>query len=499
MSVVPATLVTMKHLIEALEQAGALIAAALDGVSVGWAADADALALVRAAEMVGRSVDGLRVAAASDIARRSDPALGHDSLAWRYGCRSGVDLITLATRVSSREANRRLQVGAMVTPRAGLTETLPPLFPSVAAALASGELGVDAAEAIVTALQPVAVRVPPDALATAERSLVASATGAITAENEGLPGAGLAFASDHIRAQARQWVVALDPDGTAPAEGTPGAARSQFGFGPLKNGLFPFRGGATPELKGVIGTVMDAFLAAHAAPAFPTEEEQARIDAGELVPGAQDAGDDRTAGQKRADILMGIFGAAARDPKSPRMGGAAPTVLVHVDAADLIDKTGVGWIDGVDTPISMGTVDRMVCAGGYQKIILAPDGQVLHLGEKERFFTPAARKAIAARDGGCAIPGCDCPPYLTEVHHVIPWRQEHNTDVDNGVLLCWWHHATIDISGWKIRMVNGVPHIRAPLWLDPSGQYRPTTGHRIKQIKRTKAALGANAKSASPQ
>ncbi|MEO6505765.1 MAG: hypothetical protein ABIO15_07070, partial [Terrimesophilobacter sp.] len=71
----------------------------------------------------------------------------------------------------------------------------------------------------------------------------------------------------------------------------------------------------------------------------------------------------------------------------------------------------------------------------------------------------------------------------------------HNTDVDNGVLLCWWHHATIDISGWKIRMVNGVPHIRAPLWLDPSGQYRPTTGHRIKQIKRATRALAATAKS----
>ncbi|WP_346234026.1 HNH endonuclease signature motif containing protein [Parafrigoribacterium mesophilum] len=410
----------MEHLIEALEQAGALIASALHGVSPGLAADADALALLGAAEALGRKVDSLRLASASDIARRSDPALGHDSLAWRYGCRSGTDLITQATRISSREAHRRLQIGAMVSPRTGLTEILPPLFPAVAAALASGDLGVDAADVIVSVLQPAAVRIAPDALGTAERSRVASATGEITEENEGLPGAGFAFASDHIRGQARQWVVALDPDGAAPAEGTPGAARSQFGFGPFKNGLYPFRGGATPELKGVISTVMDAFLAAHAAPAFPSEEEQARIDAGELVPGAGVAGDDRTAGQKRADILMGIFCAAARDPKGPRMGGAAPTVLVHVDAVDLIDKTGVGWIDGVDEPVSISTVDRMVCAGGYQKIVLAPDGQVLHLGDKERFFTPAVRKAIAARDGGCAIPGCNCPSYGTEVHHLIP-------------------------------------------------------------------------------
>jgi len=41
--------------------------------------------------------------------------------------------------------------------------------------------------------------------------------------------------------------------------------------------------------------------------------------------------------------------------------------------------------------------------------------------------------------------------------------------------LCWFHHRTIDTSGWGIRILHGVPHIRPPAWLDPSGRWRPTT------------------------
>ena len=429
---------------------------------------------------------------ASEIGKRSATTLGHDGLAWRYGCRNAGDLITQATRVSSHEARRRLQLGGMVTDRAGLTGSLPPLFPVVATALYSGELGMDAAEAIVGVLEPSACRIGPDQLQEAERALVCSATGTITEENEGLPGAGFAFSADLIRGQATTWLALLDPDGTAPADGTPQAARSEFGFGSLKNGLYPFRGGATPELKGVIGTVMDAFLSAHAVPTFSpneqgTGEEQARIDSGEVIPGAETGGvpgDERTAAQKRADILMGVFASAARDPHGPSMGGAASTVMVHVDATHLLEESGVGWIDGVTAPIPMTSVDRLICAGGYQKIVIGPCGEVLHLGEKERFFTPAQRRAIAARDGGCVIPGCTIPAYWCEVHHVIPWRRSGPTNIDNGVLLCFHHHATIETSGWDIRMVGGVPLVKAPPWLDATGAYRLASGHRIRHGRR---------------
>ncbi|WP_167726600.1 DUF222 domain-containing protein, partial [Cryobacterium sp. TMT3-29-2] len=84
---------------------------------------------------------------------------------------------------------------------------LPPYYPAVAAALTAGDLGVDAAENIVTALDTVAARVAPDDLGTAERALVASATGAITDETSGLPGEGFAFPADLVRGMAGQWLA----------------------------------------------------------------------------------------------------------------------------------------------------------------------------------------------------------------------------------------------------------------------------------------------------
>ena len=464
-----------------LEQTGELLAEALQGVSFGLLDDALALQVMTALEGVGRMVDGARVRSASDVGERADRDLGHGSLAWRMGCRGKIELITMLTRVSGQEAKRRMRLGGFASERVQLGMAMPAYYPAVAAGLASGELGVDSAEIIVTALTKISRRCPPDALEAAERALVNSATGAIAEETIGLPGEGIAFSADLIRAQAFEWQARLDPDGAAPSE-IELEAKSNLGFGLLRHGLYPLRGGVTPELRGILNGIFATHLSARATPAFPTEQEQALIDAGEIVPGAEEfSGDTRTGGEKRADILRGVFESAARDPKTPRMGGAAPTVLVHVNARDLADDCGVGWADGVEAPLSLGTVKQMICAGGYQKIVFGENGEVLHLGDKQRFFSNGQRRAIAARDGGCIIPGCTVPAYWSEVHHVIPWQQHGPTDISNGVNLCWFHHHTIDTSGWEIRMIHGKPEVRAPLFYDLNRHWVPVRKHPASQ------------------
>jgi hypothetical protein len=275
---------------------------------------------------------------------------------------------------------------------------------------------------------------------------------------------------------AATWQAALNPDGAAPNEAVL-EAKSTFSFGKLTRGLHPLRGGVTPELKGIIQTLFDTFQSARSAPAFPSAEEQQRIEAGELVPG--EILDERTGGEKRADILRGILVQVAQDPRTPTMGGMPPTVMVHVSATDLLAGIGVGWIDGIDGPISMTTINQMIDNGGFRPIFFGGTGAVLALGNKARCFTPMQRKAITARDGGCIIPGCTCPPQWTEVHHVIPWQNGGPTNITNGVLLCWRHHHGItNTDGWKIRMVLGMPEVKAPHWIDPTGTWRKPPQHR---------------------
>ncbi|WP_420898132.1 HNH endonuclease signature motif containing protein [Cryobacterium suzukii] len=95
-----------------------------------------------------------------------------------------------------------------------------------------------------------------------------------------------------------------------------------------------------------------------------------------------------------------------------------------------------------------------------------------------RCFTPKQRAAISARDEGCIIPGCTIPARWCEVHHIQPHHQGGPTTITNGTLLCWFHHHTIDTSGWNIRVINGRPQIRGPVLWDPTQTWRPAHTHR---------------------
>ena len=77
--------------------------------------------------------------------------------------------------------------------------------------------------------------------------------------------------------------------------------------------------------------------------------------------------------------------------------------------------------------------------------------EVLDLGRRTRVVTPAQRRALAVRDGGCVFPGCDRPPPWTDAHHLVHWLDNGPSNLDNLVLLCRRHHVLCHEGRWQLQ------------------------------------------------
>ncbi|WP_166785640.1 MULTISPECIES: HNH endonuclease signature motif containing protein [Cryobacterium] len=446
------------------------------------------LQVTGAVEVLGRRVDALRVAAAAEVADRSRPELGTGQLSAKKGCRNAGELLERVTLVSGPTAGRRMQLGKQL--RTGLSlggKPVPPTFPATAAGLASGAIGVDTADAILTALTPTLRCTDLDSVQAAESELVASATGT----NGASP---VPASADEIRWQGSVWKAVLAPDGSRPDDHA--VAARGFRLGREREGVVPVSGLLMPEIAGKLHRLFDAYLSPKSAPvAFHTEEKAHRegLTPEEAREQALLERDDRTPDQRRHDVLAVILDVASRAGEAPTIGGAPATILVSVREEDLNadfgQGRGVGWIDGVDSPIAINAVTDLISTGGQQKVVINNEGRIIALGSPERCFTPAQRRAIQLRDTRCIIPGCKIPAGMTEIHHVIPHSEGGPTHTDNGVCLCWWHHRYLAASGWAIRMVRGAVQIMAPPWLETGvREWRSVTKSRTRMtdaIERT--------------
>ncbi|WP_448811184.1 DUF222 domain-containing protein [Agromyces bauzanensis] len=444
---------------DALEQLGAALAEALDFDAASAWSDDELLLTAAALEAVGRVVDAHRAALAGEVAERSRIELGEQRLSTRRGCRSAAELLERVTQVSGAEARRRIALGVATRAQAGLSgEPFEARYPVIAGALGQGRLGADAAGAIIRELERARPVADPVALRVAEQALVAEATG----DGDAAP---VRCTADELRVQALAWAVFLDPDGREPDDER-AMRRRGVRLGRARDGLIPITGELMPEVAAKLNRLFDAHLSPRSGTGFMTDEQAAHFAA---------SGEHRTADQQRHDVLAAAIDTAARSGEHPMIGGAAPTVLVSVRASDLAADRGVAHADGIDIPISLRAAKHMICTGGTQAVVFDDAGRIMSMGSPERCFTPHQRRAITLRDGGCLIPGCSIPAAWTEIHHVIPDVDGGPTHPDNGVLLCWFHHRTIDTSGWSIRMIRGVPHVRPPAWLDPGGGWRAAT------------------------
>jgi hypothetical protein len=62
------------------------------------------------------------------------------------------------------------------------------------------------------------------------------------------------------------------------------------------------------------------------------------------------------------------------------------------------------------------------------------------MGRRTRLHTETQRIALAIEQGGCTADGCTRPSAWCHAHHDVAWQDGGVTSVDNGRLLCPFHH-----------------------------------------------------------
>jgi hypothetical protein len=451
--------------------------------------DEELLAVVVAAGRMIQSAQALMVEAVAQIDGRSYRVTHDERLTTRTGCRSLSELVQRATRVSKRTAADVVTAARAVSQPMAISsgEVLPADFPAMREALADSEVGVDGIVAVAAAL-----RGYPGGVAGV---LAADAELAASARGTGADGAPPACAED-LRAQAQIWALYLDQDGQEPREARAMRKRG-LTFGICRDGLVPVRGNVLAEVAAQFQRECDSVLnpkldgPSARGPRFTDAGDGGTGAGGSFAPEGFDPdgiqphqADTRTRAQKQHDVFATILNVAAASGTLPTLGGAAPTLVVSVRAEDLAEARGAAHIDGIDEPVPISVARHVGCAGSITRVVLGDDGRIVSLATDERVFNQHQRKAISLRDGGCIIPGCHIPAPWCEIHHVVEHARGGPTHTDNGVLICWHHHRTLDTSGWQIRMTRGVPEIRGPAQWDPRQEWRgvtkaPTRHHDI--------------------
>jgi len=193
-------------------------------------------------------------------------------------------------------------------------------------------------------------------------------------------------------------------------------------------------------------------------------------------------GDMRTMEQRRADALVEMTGAYLAEGNGPANGGDRPRVNLLLDYKTLLDGLAPATMLDSGDQLSAQQARLLACDADILPIVCNGSSQPLDIGRQQRLFTGALRQALAVRDHGCTFPGCDRPPRDCDAHHIVPWWHHGETALNNGALLCRFHHQQVEPKDrhgiqehqqWMMRMrLDGYPDVIPPTWVDPLQQPR---------------------------
>jgi hypothetical protein len=178
--------------------------------------------------------------------------------------------------------------------------------------------------------------------------------------------------------------------------------------------------------------------------------------------------DPPTMEQQQADAMALLAETALHQGIDPGAPGERYQVVVHVDAAVLVDteQTGQSVLEG-GLRVPAGTSQRLACDA--TRVVMRHDGEgrVIEVGARTRTIPPAIRRALQHRDNGCRFPGCGVR--FGQGHHIRHWARGGPTTLSNLTMLCRRHHRAVHEEGYQIeRQPDGELQFRRPNgWIIP--------------------------------
>ncbi len=242
------------------------------------------------------------------------------------------------------------------------------------------------------------------------------------------------LALDDFTVYCRAWANRADPE-AADASYREDRDGFEFSLSKTSHGVVP-SGLVDPTVAEMIETAMRAEIG---------------------VPASTDR---RTTAQRRHDALGSVFARVLSGGALGREHAVRPQVVVQVPLATALATPGTvglppAWLQDSRTPLCSAELDRLACDSEVRYALLNGDGEVLKFGRAKRLFEGPLRRAMETRDGGCRYPGCFAPPSQSEGHHLRRWIDGGLTDLDEGALLCWFHHVHVHAQSIRIEKAGG--------------------------------------------
>ena len=444
--------------------AGEIAGRAVSSTSFAALDDTDLVSVVEAVTRLRHEVERCQAVAAAEVARRSRVGFGLRGLAQRAGHATTGELLQSITRSSKRDTAALVEVGHMIAEtdaaaqlsrerRADpaladvVPEPAPPWFAELGTAVATGVLTVAVADAVRAGIGEPSGDADEVILARELSSVIAecrplhadAARRAARQARDRIDAAGVAARADRQR-RNQFWRLWVKPDGMI---------RGEFELEP--------QGGM------LVMAVFDQLT-------HPRRVDvKTRRAFGHPQLGDANYAEARALRERQAaEGLVQLMRAGASVDPGKLLHERKPSVRVIVNAHSLETGRGSGLIEGHPDRLPLTDVRAGLCEG-YLPMYFGAEGDCLDLGREKRLYTERQKAVMAVRDGGCMDPDCTRPPSWTEAHHIDHWqRDDGQTNLADGILLCRRDHLRYHNEGWEVRRKAATYWLIPPPGVDPA-------------------------------